>query len=211
MSSDEDTVHSFHEQPEEQEPHSPQQLRKYSKKEIIEVLTAMVNNQLPIDTDSTPFDEDQTDPSNELPQKTPETPPATSTTPPAGTTPILRQDTPDALNAPTLDGENDKQTLPPCCTSIENVTKLKKQNAQLLRKMKRLEKTITNTKKDLSCRHKRTLEAVQTIRKIYYSNKAELNQAQQHMQYMHSIITTNQTGTPDEIIDLYNPFGDTNQ
>ena len=258
-------MHPFHEQrqqPQEphqqQEQHSPQQQRKYSKTEIIDVLTVMLNNQHPMDTDATPSDEDEMHPFHEPPQQTPTAPPATTATPARKKRPILKQDildalnadtdntpsdedelepgelphetpvTPpttrtkhdilDALNAQTSDEEDDVQAHPPRRAPIESINKLKKTNSWLLRKTKRLEKTINDTKKTLSSRQKRTLEAIQKIRTIYYSNKAELDQAHRHMQYMNSIITLNQadrskqkTRTPDELIDLYNPFADTNQ
>ena len=232
-------MHPFHEQPgQPKEPHHHQetrnqpQQRTYSKQVIMNVLSVMLDNQdvpptktkplnqaiLDADTEAYYSSDEDLHPFHEAPQTTPAATNTKRPTPPKKKRPIMKQDILDALNETTSDEDTEDKAPTPRPAPTRETNKLKQQNSELQRKIRRLQKTITNTTKTLSNRRKRTLAAVQSIRKIYYANQAELNQARQNMDYMHSVLISNtdatspktKTRTPDEIIDLYNPFASTN-
>ena len=232
-------MHPLHEQPgQPKEPHHHQQTRNqpqqrtYSKQVIMNVLSVMLDNQdvpqpntkplnqaiLDADTEAYYSSDEDLHPFHEAPRTTPAARGAKKLSPQKIKNQIMKQDILDALNETTSDEDTEDKAPPPRPAPTGELGKLKKQNSVLQRKVRKLQKTMTNTTKTLSNRRHRTLAAVQSIRKIYYANQAELNQARQHMDYMHSVLINNtgttspktKTRTPDEIIDLYNPFASTN-
>ena len=173
------------------------------------VLSVMLDNQdvpqpntkplnqaiLDADTEAYYSSDEDLHPFHEAPQTTPAAKNTKRPTPPKKKKQIMKQDILDALNETTSDEDTEDRAPPPRPAPTGELGKLKKQNSVLQRKVRRLQKTMTNTTKTLSNRRHRTLAAVQSIRKIYYANQAELNQARQHMDYMHSILTNNTSTT----------------